>query len=86
MYLFFHQTFNAEHRRLQLKFRPDNVFAKYAHGDRSQATGVLLKVKVRKRKSDFTAEPSSQSVSILGLVRCVYKFESVFSDIGKSQN
>lgn len=60
-----------EKKRLELKFRPDDVYAKGTFGDKSLTTGILLKVKVRKYKDGRRTE----NVDVLGNIASKYKFD-----------
>lgn len=72
----FTQTFNTE-RRLQLKFHPENIYAKSAFGDRSSTTGILLKVKIRRRRVPRPEDDvSPPTVTVLGLTEYIYRFDS----------
>ncbi|XP_035909078.1 general transcription factor 3C polypeptide 5 [Anopheles stephensi] len=69
-------TFGQEKRRLELRFRPECIYSKPAFGDGRPATGLLLKVKVQRRKSQPDYR-SISSVQIMGCVRRCYNFDSL---------
>lgn len=69
-------------KRLDLKFRPDDVFAKPIYGDLKPASGLLLKVVYRRRRRDVpgpstedTQSADEPHIEILGAVRSMFKFE-----------
>lgn len=69
-------------KRLDLKFRPDDVFAKPTYGDLKPASGLLLKVSYRRRRRDIpgpSTEEAEQSeepkLQIMGVVRSMFKFD-----------
>uniref|UniRef100_A0A182VUL0 Band 7 domain-containing protein n=1 Tax=Anopheles minimus TaxID=112268 RepID=A0A182VUL0_9DIPT len=69
-------TFGQEKRRLELRFRPDCIYSKPAYGDGRPTTGLVLKVKVQRRKSQPDYR-SINSVRIMGCVRRCYNFDSL---------
>lgn len=71
-------------KRLDLRFRPDDVFSKPIYGDLKPASGLLLKVVYRRRRHDVpgpsTEEPEideEPQVEVVGVVRNMFKFESM---------
>lgn len=63
-------------KRLPLTFHPDNMYAKPTHGDRTEGSGLLLKVVVRRPKNRASKAPvQTKSVSIVGMVDTVYQFK-----------
>ncbi|XP_055596057.1 general transcription factor 3C polypeptide 5 [Uranotaenia lowii] len=66
----------SDKRRLELRFRPDSVYSKPAFGDRNETTGILLKLKIRRKRSDLS-EVEVRSIKIAGHVSTQYKFESM---------
>ncbi|XP_067002330.2 general transcription factor 3C polypeptide 5 [Anabrus simplex] len=48
-----------KNRRLELRFRPDDVYSKPACGERQKKTSLLIKIKVKRRKRPL--EPEQQS-------------------------
>lgn len=72
-------------KRLDLRFRPDDVFSKPIYGDLKPASGLLLKVVYRRRRRDVPG-PSTEDVQaadepqiqVLGAVRSMFKFEGRF--------
>lgn len=68
-----------EKQKLQLKFRP-NFYAKPALSTEPQETsGMLIKVRVRKSKTDPTKKPEAISAELVGTVGTTYKFNN-FAD------
>lgn len=73
-------------KRLDLRFRPDDVFSKPIYGDLKPASGLLLKVVYRRRRRDVPG-PSTEDteideepqINVLGVVRSMFKFESMHS-------
>lgn len=69
-------------KRLDLRFRPDDVFSKPIYGDLKPASGLLLKVVYRRRRRDVPG-PSTEDtqsidepeIEVLGAVRSMFKFE-----------
>ncbi|XP_034231129.1 general transcription factor 3C polypeptide 5 [Thrips palmi] len=64
-----------KNRRLELRFRPDDVFCKPACGDKHQVSAVLLKVKVRRKKTDD--QVISTKARVVGKIRDVFKFNNL---------
>lgn len=71
-------------KRLDLKFRPDDVFSKPIYGDLKPASGLLLKVAYRRRRHDVpgpstedTQTDDEPQIDILGVVRSMFKFEGM---------
>lgn len=65
-----------EKQKLQLKFR-DNFYAKpVLSSEANGATGILLKVKVRKQKKHRDRPPEFVSSEMVGTVSSLYKFNS----------
>ncbi|CAH1391876.1 unnamed protein product [Nezara viridula] len=65
-------------RRLELRFRPNDVFCKPACGDRYKTNGIILKIKVVKRKSENGEEIGLiKNCEILGRVTTSFKFKSI---------
>lgn len=75
-------------KRLDLRFRPDDVFSKPIYGDLKPASGLLLKVVFRRRRRDVPG-PSTEDtqideepqINILGVVRSMFKFESTHTQM-----
>lgn len=71
---------NMDKKRLDLKFRPDDVYSKPIYGDLKSSSGLLIKVVKRRRKSNVAGPSNSDSIDeptieILGIVRSMFKFE-----------
>ncbi|XP_014666091.1 PREDICTED: general transcription factor 3C polypeptide 5-like [Priapulus caudatus] len=70
-------------RRLELRFRPQDIFCKPACGDRFNTTNLLMKVVRRRKKksSGLGAERREPEVTlhaeILGVVDTTYRFQSM---------
>lgn len=75
---------NMDKKRLDLRFRPDDVFSKPIYGDLKPASGFLLKVVYRRRRRDVPG-PSTEDaeideepqIDVLGVVRSMFKFDSL---------
>lgn len=75
-------------KRLDLRFRPNDVFSKPIYGDLKPASGLLLKVVYRRRRHDVPG-PSTEDtqideepqINVLGVVRSMFKFESKYTQI-----
>lgn len=82
------QVYSAKNRRVELRFRPDDIYCKPTCGDRSQTFSLLLKVKVKKALRNPNAPCSSKdpdsvktitfTTSVIGVVDTIYKFGSKF--------
>nr|XP_019554547.2 general transcription factor 3C polypeptide 5 [Aedes albopictus] len=66
----------AEKRRLELRFRPESIYSKPAFGDRSHKTGLVLRIKTLRKRSQPN-EVEIRSLEIAGRVGLVFKFESM---------
>lgn len=71
---------NMDKKRLDLKFRPDDVYSKPIYGDLKSSSGLLIKVVKRRRKPNVAGPSNSDSIDeptieILGIVRSMFKFE-----------
>lgn len=66
-----------EKQKIQLKFRPNNLFSKPTFGDNVEATGIVLKVKIRKSKKDPARKPEFVSTELVGTVGTMYKFNNL---------
>lgn len=69
-------------KRLDLRFRPDDVFSKPIYGDLKPASGLLMKVVYRRRRRDIPGPSTEQEdendepkIEIMGIVRSMFKFE-----------
>ncbi|XP_053692327.1 general transcription factor 3C polypeptide 5 [Sabethes cyaneus] len=69
-------TIESEKRRLELRFRPESMYAKPTFGDRHTTAGLVLKIKTR-RKRNQPNEVQISSIEIAGHVNLVYRFESM---------
>lgn len=72
--MFSHQLFEHKTKKLPLTMHAENIFAKAAIGEQNENVGIILKVKIRRPKNKD--KPIAQSVSILGRVEYVYRFNS----------
>ncbi|XP_065080428.1 general transcription factor 3C polypeptide 5 [Ochlerotatus camptorhynchus] len=66
----------SEKRRLEVRFRPESMYSKPAFGDRNNTTGLVLKVKTRRKRSQPN-EVEIRSLEIGGRVSMVFKFETM---------
>merc|ERR1712013_85000 len=74
------QVMEEPNRRLELRFRPDDVFCKPACGERSPASSLLLRVKKKKLKAgrEGKGKPAVKfETSIEGVVPTTYRFGSL---------
>lgn len=61
-----------------MNFRPENIFSKPIFGDVKPTTGLLLKVRRRKKKSKAqNVKNEEPEVEILGSIKSVIKFEGI---------
>ncbi|KAG8239004.1 hypothetical protein J437_LFUL005061 [Ladona fulva] len=75
-------VYSQKRRRLELRFRPNDIFSKPACGDRHSTSALLLRVKVRRKKKrsengnndDDAGEVVSCEASIVGQISTVYRF------------
>jgi general transcription factor 3C polypeptide 5 (transcription factor C subunit 1) len=65
--------------RMELKFRPSDVYCKPTFGERTDLNGLLVKVKRKKNKTSENSEKIEQpwKVEVIGYVETVYKFEAM---------
>ncbi|XP_014253309.1 general transcription factor 3C polypeptide 5 [Cimex lectularius] len=68
-------VYSKRNRRLELRFRPDDIYCKPACGDRFNTNGVLLKIKVLKSKN--SDEIKIKNCEILGRIQTSFKFKSI---------
>lgn len=75
------EVFCSENKRLELRFHPNNPYNKPTGGDSHRASGILFKVKIKKRgikaEQQNVASRSVATVTILGHVSKVYRFNSL---------
>ncbi len=66
-------------RRMELRFRPDDVFCKPTCGERVKQTAFLLKVKRMRRKRDSKKDGRQfkMKTEILGAVETTFKFSNL---------
>ncbi|KAK3921071.1 General transcription factor 3C polypeptide 5 [Frankliniella fusca] len=64
-----------KNRRLELRFRPDDVFCKPACGDKQQVSAVLLRVKVRRKKKD--GETVKIKTNVVGKINTAFRFNNL---------
>ncbi|XP_026488653.2 general transcription factor 3C polypeptide 5 [Vanessa tameamea] len=67
----------ANKKRLGMCFQPDNPYMKKIYSDAKPATGVLLKIKVKKIKTGNEIKREVLSTAIVGSVKKLNKFESM---------
>lgn len=63
---------------MDLRFQPENIFCKPVYGDLCSTSGVLVKVKVRRRKGAASSTNDSATkteVTVLGAVNSIVMFE-----------
>ncbi|XP_022191449.2 general transcription factor 3C polypeptide 5 [Nilaparvata lugens] len=78
------QAMTTRNRRLELRFRPEDIYARPTYGDRQSTISFLLKVKV-KRKKDTTTSSSmlkeNKEVicepSFIGRVETIFRFSNL---------
>ena len=75
------QVLEEPNRRLELRFRPQDVFSKPTCGERQADTSFLIKVKRKKLKAGVTPtadKPLTKcDVSVEGIVTDCYKFNNM---------
>lgn len=73
------QANNVDKKRLDLKFRPENIFSKPIFGDLHQTTGILMKVKRKRRKNAPKDQEDVQEpqIEVLGTVKQIIKFDGI---------
>ncbi|CAH2067263.1 unnamed protein product, partial [Iphiclides podalirius] len=64
-------------KRLGLSYQPDNPFVKKTFADCKSASGILLKVKVKKSERDGKETRQIISTSVVGSIKIMYKFEAM---------
>jgi general transcription factor 3C polypeptide 5 (transcription factor C subunit 1) len=62
--------------RLELNFRPDNIYSKPVAATKHTTTGILLKIRVRKPKPGQSTK-GVDNVQIVGTVERMYRFENL---------
>lgn len=67
------QTFKSEKQRLHLTFRPTNLYSKGMYADRIKNSGLLLKVKIKRRGNEVQTE----KVQVLGYLDAIYQFDKL---------
>lgn len=71
-------------KRLDLKFRPDDVFSKPIYGELKQASGMFVKITHSRRKAGCIRPYNSDQddiepiIEVLGIVKQMFKFEGFF--------
>lgn len=66
---------------MDLRFQPENIFCKPVYGDLCSTSGVLVKIRVRRRKgaaSNANDNATRTDVIVLGAVNSIVKFECKF--------
>ncbi|GLH00761.1 hypothetical protein R5R35_002683 [Gryllus longicercus] len=76
-----------KNRRLELRFRPDDVYCKPTCGEKHNKLSLLVKVKIRRKKhSSISSEPTTSSsasdiisaeLSVLGKVTTTFTFKNL---------
>ncbi|XP_016148417.1 general transcription factor 3C polypeptide 5 isoform X3 [Sinocyclocheilus grahami] len=69
------KTYADSSKRLELRFRPKDLFCHPAYGNRYSSTNLLLRVRRRTRKGN-SAE-TQISMEIVGLIGTTYKFQGM---------
>ncbi|KAK9510096.1 hypothetical protein O3M35_004952 [Rhynocoris fuscipes] len=67
---------SKKNRRLELRFRPDDVHCKPACGDRVKTNALLLRIKVKKKSQGNDDNPEIKSIEIVGRIQTLFKFKS----------
>lgn len=74
-------------KRLDLKFRPDDVFSKPIYGELKPASGMFVKISHRRRKSGCIRLKNSDqddirpTIEVLGIVKQMFKFEGCIDKV-----
>ncbi|XP_026466551.1 general transcription factor 3C polypeptide 5 isoform X2 [Ctenocephalides felis] len=65
----------TKNRRLELRFRPKDIYCKPTCGDKYKTNALIIKVKIKRPKSkESTQVPEVVSCKIIGRVHTIYKF------------
>ncbi|GLV42415.1 lethal (2) 37Cd [Carabus blaptoides fortunei] len=80
-------AYATKNRRVELRFRPDDLYCKPTCGDRNFTTALLIKVKVKRKSRDPSTPCSSKdadkpqtvtyTTSVIGVVDTIYKFNNL---------
>jgi general transcription factor 3C polypeptide 5 (transcription factor C subunit 1) len=62
--------------RLEINFRPDNIYSKPVAATKHSTTGILLRIRVRKAKAGSPSQ-GVDKVQIVGTVEKMYRFENL---------
>lgn len=87
--------YSEKNRRLELRFRPDDVYCRPACGDKHKTGAFLIKVKILRKKKVQTDVPSTSSKAreevddehegeIMGKPTIIGRIETVFRFTSKS--
>ncbi len=71
------RVYSESSRRLELRFRPDDIFCKPTCGERTTEAAFLLSVKRMKRKRPDGSYEYKLKTNILGYVDCTFKFSNL---------
>ena len=66
-------TYNNEDNRLELRFRPDDIYSHPVFGDRIKCNNLVVKF-IRRKKTDGSYEYEAE---LIGLVETCYQFKSL---------
>ncbi|XP_077296851.1 general transcription factor IIIC subunit l(2)37Cd [Arctopsyche grandis] len=66
----------SKNNRLQLRFRPKDPYCKAAYSHTYSCTGVLLKIKVKKKKNSGEI-PEVKLSEVVGVINVMHKFETL---------
>lgn len=76
-------------KRLDFKFRPDDVFSKPIYGELKPASGMFVKITYKRRKSGCVRSNISDQndiepkIEVLGIVKQMIKFEGCIGKVKK---
>lgn len=78
------QVVGIAHKKLELRFHPDNFYSKPCYADRNYKPGVLLKVKVRQPKGNVGTEDEQKGSSVVdyevaGVTAMGFKFDRMLN-------
>lgn len=65
-------------KRLGLSFQPENPYVKRIFSESQTTAGVLIRVRVKKKKVGNEVHRDVISTSVVGRVKQIYRFECMF--------
>ncbi|KAG7311277.1 hypothetical protein JYU34_002308 [Plutella xylostella] len=68
---------NTNKKRLGLSFQPENPYINKIFADTKKTAGVLIRVKIKKKKVNDKIEREVTSTAVVGRVNRIYKFDAM---------